>query len=235
MPLTTRDLRRRWKPHKERLSALAEAHPTAVRFHRACSWLQKAETMLADPATARDPASQDLVLLCQWTAFNALYGQWDENHSEPLGDRPSWRAFLDRVLKLDADGRVSGVLQQKQKLVLAILDDAYLAGFFWRDPSTGRALQGTKIRREAPLMFKQQRWPLLLERSVEPVYFLRCQLVHGGATLGGRLNRDSLRRCTGWMAELLPAVLEVWIERGAEQDWGPMCYPPVGASVGSRR
>ena len=37
--LTVRDLRRLWKPHKERLNGHAAEHPTTIRFHRACSWL----------------------------------------------------------------------------------------------------------------------------------------------------------------------------------------------------
>jgi hypothetical protein len=27
------------------------------------------------------------------------------------------------------------------------------------------------------------------------------------------------------MQRLLPAVLMVWIDHGADEDWGPMCYP----------
>ena len=37
--LAVRDLRRRWKPHKDRLCTERPDHPTTVRFHRACSWL----------------------------------------------------------------------------------------------------------------------------------------------------------------------------------------------------
>jgi hypothetical protein len=33
-PLTVRELRRRWKPHKESLKAVQEHHLTAVRLHR---------------------------------------------------------------------------------------------------------------------------------------------------------------------------------------------------------
>jgi hypothetical protein len=35
--LTIRQLRRRWKPHKERLTAEQPGHPTTIRFHRACN------------------------------------------------------------------------------------------------------------------------------------------------------------------------------------------------------
>ena len=43
--LTIRDLRRRWKPHKQRLSSTRSDHPTLIRFHRACSWLARVEKM----------------------------------------------------------------------------------------------------------------------------------------------------------------------------------------------
>ena len=47
-------------------------------------------------------------------------------------------------------------------------------------------------------------------------------------THGSSLNRTSLRRCTTMMGHLLTAILQVWIDRGADEDWGPMCYPPIG-------
>lgn len=74
--MTVRDLRRLWKPHKERLNGSAAEHSTTIRFHRACSWLQRAEQATKDDL--------DLSLLSQWIAFNALYGQ-------PLGCWPHQR------------------------------------------------------------------------------------------------------------------------------------------------
>ena len=56
-PQTIRDLRRRWKPHKERLATVRSEHPTAIRFHRACSWLSEVEQL--DPVRhAESPASE---------------------------------------------------------------------------------------------------------------------------------------------------------------------------------
>ena len=45
---------------------------------------------------------------------------------------------------------------------------------------------------------------------------------------GGKLNRTSLKHCVTMMRRRLPALLLVWIDHGADQDWGPMCYPPMG-------
>jgi hypothetical protein len=68
---------------------------------------------------------------------------------------------------------------------------------------------------------------MILERVVEPVYFLRCQIMHGAATHGSKLNRDSLRRCSILMWHLMHGMLTVWIDHGSQEDWGPLCYQPV--------
>lgn len=74
---TVRDLRRKWKPHKERLNELEAEHPTNIRFHRACSWLQRAEQI-------NEKDDLDLTILSQWVAFNSLYGQWGTTHESRL-------------------------------------------------------------------------------------------------------------------------------------------------------
>lgn len=52
-------------------------------------------------------------------------------------------------MKLDRDCRLIEVFDTHKKLVLAILDDAYVAGFFWKDPSPHKARQTTRDRRQA--------------------------------------------------------------------------------------
>ena len=66
---TVRQLRRRWKPVKERLQDQQTDHSTNIRFHRSCSWLQQVESQ-------ESGEDFDLKLTYQWIAFNALYGQW---------------------------------------------------------------------------------------------------------------------------------------------------------------
>lgn len=213
-------LRRRWKPHKQRLQGLRKDHPTPIRFHRCCSWLQRLETM--------EDEDHDLTLITQWVALNALYGQWDPRLREPAADRACWRQFLDRILKLDRDGRLIQVLEAHRKLVFTILDDAYLAGFFWKDPAPHKAIHTTRDRRQASQWYQQRRYGMVLESVVERIYLLRCQLVHGAATHNSRLNRTSLRRCATMLSHLLPVLLLILIDHGADEDWGDMCYPPQG-------
>jgi hypothetical protein len=132
-PTTVRSLRHRWKPTKERLQEIRGDHPTNIRFHRACSWLGQVEVL--------GGTNSDLALICQWTAFNSLYGLWDEGKREPLPDRECWRKFCDRILALDTNGQMSAILTEHKKLVMALLDDEYLSRYFWEDPSPKRAGQ----------------------------------------------------------------------------------------------
>lgn len=124
--MTIRDLRRRWKPRKQELQAERDDHSTNVRVYRACSWLQRAEQL--------DGEDDDTGLICRWIAFNSLYGRWNAARGEPREDRASWRAFLELVLALDADGRIEEVLIEHKKLVMALLGDEFLARFFWAEP-----------------------------------------------------------------------------------------------------
>ena len=225
---TVRDLRRRWKPQKERLLQGDSQHPTPVRFHRACSWLQRVE--LVD---CNDDA--DFCLLGQWIAFNALYGQWDEESREPIQDGKCWRAFLDRILALDRDGRIKKALTEHKPLVMSILDDEYLSRFFWEEPGESRARKSKKAKFEARTWYIDGNLTLVLDRLIERIYLLRCQLVHGAATYNGSLNRTAIRHCSTMLGHLLLAVLLVWIDHGADEDWGPMCYPPHRKTMQLRR
>ena len=55
---------------------------------------------------------------------------------------------------------------------------------------------------------------MILDELLARVYLMRCQLVHGAATYGGKLNRTSLKRCVMMMQRLLPACLECGSSRG---------------------
>lgn len=219
-PLTVRDLRRRWKPTKERLNSEHDSHPTAIRVHRAFSWMARVEDL-------EDGADLDVALICQWVAFNALYGQWNGEKREPAPDTVSWQQFLGRVLKLDESGHIGKVLTEHKKLVMSILDDEYLSRFYWEDPSDLRARKSKKAKFNAQTWYLEKRWVMVLDRLVERIYLMRCQLMHGAATFGGKLNRTSLHHCSIMLEHLLQGVLLTLIDHGAEEDWGAMCYPPL--------
>lgn len=224
--VTVRDLRRLWKPHKERLNGHDPEHATNVRFHRACSWLQRVEQIT--------DGDLDLALLNQWIAFNSLYGQWDHAAREPVSDNECWRHFLERMLALDQRSHVVDALMDNKPLVMSIFDDEFLSRYYWQEPTGKRASQSKKTMYEARTWYLQGNWLLILDRLFERIYFLRCQLVHGGATYNSSLNRTAIRRCKQAMDHLLRAFLLVWINFGSEEDWGIMCYPPLRSQMAVR-
>ena len=218
--LTVRELRRVWKPQKERLNAEHARHPTNIRFHRACSWLQRVED-------AEEHEALDLLLLSLWTSFNALYGQWDGERQEPVSDVDCWQHFLDRMLVLDKHGLIQDKLEEHKKLVMVLFDDEYLSRFFWQEPTDQRAKRVRRTRLEAQAWYVEKNWTMVLQRLFERIYLLRCQLVHGAATYDSSFNRTAIRRCIQMMDHLLRTFLGVWVRWGADEDWGIMCYPPM--------
>ena len=62
---------------------------------------------------------------------------------------------------------------------------------------------------------------------MDRLFVLRGQLVHGGATGGGKLNRRSLQNCLALLRALLPVLLSIVIDKGCDDEWPELCYPPV--------
>lgn len=221
--LDVHTLRRMWKPHKERLQASREDHPTSVRFHRACSWLSEVEKSGNENA--------DFALISRWIAFNALYGQWDVSNHTPVADRECWRIFLERILQLDQEQRVETLIQEHRPLVISLLEDPYLNSLYWREQGYTPSAARMKARRLAQSCFAERRWKTILEDVTDRVYLMRCQLIHGAATFGGKLNRESLQHCNQWMNLLMPTIMLVFVGSGADENWGIMCYPPKVATA----
>jgi len=216
--MSVRDLRRQWKPIKNRLKQKPDGDSTAIRIHRAFSWMAQAEENESD---------LDLNLVYRWIAFNALYGQWVEESREPAPDKETWGKFVDRILALDSAKQIEGTLIEHKKLVMTLLDDEYLSRFYWKDPTDQQAKKSKKLKYKARTWYLEKRWALIMDKVMERIYLIRCQLMHGAATHNSKLNRTSLKRCSIMLGHLLQAFIVVIIDNGADEDWGVMCYPPM--------
>ena len=85
---------------------------------------------------------------------------------------------------------------------MSLLEDEYLSRFFWQEPSAKRAGQSKKAKYNAQSWYVERRWTMVLDHLLERVYLMRCQLVHGAATHGGKLNRTVYE--TEGMTTVLP-------------------------------
>ena len=218
--MTVHELRRRWKPTKERVLESDRHEPIRIRIHRTCSWMARVEEIEADSAL-------DTALIFRWIALNSLYGIWDDDARAPTSDREALESFLDIAMEIDQDGLLPAVLEEHRDLVMSILQDEFLAKTFWENPSEQQAERARQAGADAGTWYAEKQHRLILEQVVERIYFLRCQLIHGGSTLGGQLNRDAVRRCATMLGHLLPTVLVIVIDHGVDEDWGSLCYPPM--------
>ena len=211
-------LRRRWKPLQEKYAESARHKPLLIRIHRACSWVQCVEES-ADTAL-------DERLVFQWIALNALYGQWDNGRREPVPDCKTIGSFFDVLFRIDRDGRLAQLLTDERALVMSIFENPHLSGFFWEEPSVGRAKQTMSTRHKANTWYLESRWPMIVDRLVERIYLIRCQITHGASTYRGKWNRVALRQCSTMLEKLVHSALLIVIDHGVEEDWGTLCYPP---------
>ncbi|MCC7334621.1 MAG: hypothetical protein IT422_05975 [Pirellulaceae bacterium] len=224
--LSVRDLRRRWKPTKERLvkaTRNGESHPLPIRLHRAFSWLAAVETLA-------DSEQLDQRLIFRWIALNSLYGRWDGKIDEPTRDAESLRRFLSTIIRLDHDGLLAASLQTHKPLAMSILEDEYVNDYFWRMVREDRQFRPGRTRRLAEEWYREANWTKLLDELLDRVYLVRCQLIHGAATYDSKMNRETVRRCGLMLRIVMQSILIVMIDQGLTTDWGELCYPPISQS-----
>ncbi|GIW97160.1 MAG: hypothetical protein KatS3mg111_0493 [Pirellulaceae bacterium] len=223
--MKVRDLRRRWKPTKERLVRVQRngvEHPLPIRIHRALSWLEAAENDAA-------PMRLDQRLVSLWISVNALYGRWDAQRCEPLADGVALRQFLDKVSKLDRDQVLMRLLNHCRPDVERLMADKFLNNRLW-----SRAVERLDEREDSRVMQVRQwytdgAWKAVLRAVMDRIYFVRCQLVHGAATHRSKLNREAVSRSTALLDPLVRTFVLVVVDHGLTTDWGDLCYPPISA------
>lgn len=232
-----REYKRRWQSHP--------AHggegftDLTIRIHRCCSWLGRAQHVAGESG---DSALDDQLVFL-WIAFNALYGRWDPESNHPARDIQSVRDFIRDVTALDQGaGRnlLGGLLEDERPLVERIFDNAYLDHYFWRGLEDGEG-EDEETWRNMPRKGRHYLDAGQTERALDRlllyrVYQLRCQLLHGGATHGGRLNRGSIADCGRFLHLFLDRSLEILLHPGGAEAFretlGPICYPPVRPGPG---
>ena len=88
---------------KSKFEPLLRVEPESfrIRVHRAISWLARAEQCKDDP---------DVRFVLLWIAFNAAYAQ-ELGHEQT--ERDQVRRFFEKLMLLDASGRIRSLLLQR--------------------------------------------------------------------------------------------------------------------------
>ena len=203
-----------------------------LRVHRAISWIGKAEQSKSDP---------DAAFLFYWIAFNAAYAdETDVATDAPLGERSQFVEFLTRLVKLDQQGQLHDALWLKFRGPVAkLMENRYVYRPFWLNQNEvpGHEDWARKFRSSAEHFVRamaDKQTARVLTLVFERLYMLRCQMMHGGTTWGGKVNRDQVRDGASILGTLVPVMVDLMLDN-PEEDWGRPFYPVVGPMPGVRR
>lgn len=218
----------------DRLDALRRERPEqlpdalALRLHRALSWLRRAEAEPEDP---------DARFLFLWIAFNAAYAE-PVRSAEHTAEARRFNRFFRQVCRLDKQGELYELIWQRYPGPIRVfLDNRYVFQPFWDHHNGESGAQDwerrfANHRRSAHRALARRDTAMVLSRVFAGLYTLRNQLVHGGATWSGRVNREQVQLGAQILGDVVPRILEL-MRRHPEAQWGRPPYPPVD-SGGSR-
>lgn len=204
---------------RQRAERHAHSPNLAIRVHRSLSWLNRAEQ--ADDLDGR------YVFL--WIAFNAAYAT-EIDDQQRLSEQGTFKAFLAKLSDLDQQNALEDLVWHAfPNNIRVLLDNPYVFQSFW-DHQSGKISKAQwqqrfdagKQRAKAALGARDTNGVLAVVFS--RLYTLRNQLIHGGATWNGKINRDQLRDCVAILGQLVPLVIEIMLDN-PNTLWGDACYP----------
>lgn len=191
-----------------------------LRVHRTLSWLQRAELEPDDP---------DARFLFLWVAFNAAYGERDAP-GERQRERDAFEAFLRKLVSLDRGRRIEAcVMDRFSGQVKLLVENRFVYGPFWSYQHGFPGFDDWEARFEgAQRAFVVARagrnTAKVLSLVFHPLYVLRNQLIHGGATWNSSLNREQVDDGAEILGALVPITAGLMMDH-PDEDWGPPAYP----------
>ena len=205
----------------------------ALRMRRATSWLQRAELAM----NSDDQDDFDAACVFYWISLNAAYAQdipVNLTRGKKWTDSEGFKRYADRIVERDITSSLAGLIfEHNREDVLRLTEDVYLCKDFWLVRNGSLSGQGWKARFEKEcrlsrqyLMSRDRRLvrevlPLIFDR----LYVLRNQLVHGGSTWQGSVNRTQVKLGASILSFLVPAFVSIMLEN-ASADWGHASINP---------
>jgi hypothetical protein len=152
-----------------------------------------------------------------------------------LSEQETFRAFLRKLVELDRAGRIADLVWSEfTKSIGVLLDNKFVSQDFWNfqngtltEAEWKRRFADAKKAAKSALASRDT--VTVLSVVLSRIYTLRNQMVDGGATWGGSVNREQLRDCANLMGKLVPLVIEIMMDNPGTL-WGDACYPVVQAT-----
>ena len=188
-----------------------------TRMRRATSWLERAE---------QEPGDMDAEFIFYWIAFNAAYG------GDGFTEKQAFKIYFGKILTLGAGKRILDIInRQCPDAIASFKDNEYVFPNFWTEDTH----QGTKPCKWEHLLIssnhkidqgiKNENVQDVLEELFDRLYVLRNQLLHGGATWQGRVNRRQVENGAVIMKLLVPYFINIMLDNPVV-GWGDPYYSP---------
>ena len=204
---------------KQKLKAIADKNNENdnIRLHRAISWLKCAE---------EHSDNIDVKFITLWISFNACYAD-NDNYNISLTEKVRFKAFLERLVKLDEDHQFFKLLWYKfAGPVRLLIDNQYAFKPFW-DANRGEKIAWETYFKQSKIdsrnYLANQQVPELMGLVLDRLYTVRNQLIHGGATYQGKVNRSQVKDASEILSFLVPLMIDIMITN-INEDWGTINY-----------
>lgn len=209
-----------------------EYTPLSLRLRRATSWGLRGEE-----EEEKDPPDHDAAFIFYWIAFNALYAEDTADYSEGK-EREDRQAYLRKVVPWDAQHAIDAAIRSNSKDVRALLDNPYIFRDFWKHQNEVLGFENwlddfKKERLRVETALPKRDVLTVLRMLFDRLYVLRNQLLHGGATWGGKVNRAQVTTGARLMKLFLQRFIDLMLANAnaANKDdrrvWGKPHYPVV--------
>ena len=204
-------------------ASTAHTEASAIRLHRAISWLARAEQETEDP---------DARFIFLWIALNAAYAQ---QFGFERVERGNLQSFIDTLVQADAQGRLKqAVFSQFSGPIRVLIENKYIFDGFWKalrdhDSSERWKTEFSTANMRAMQAVMANQPGGVLSIVFDRLYVLRNQLVHGGATWNSQVNRQQISDGANILGTLVPLIIALMIEH-PELDFGEILYPPIAAN-----
>ena len=194
----------------------------SLRLRRSLSWLT--------PAVAHEDDPDSVFIFC-WIAFNALYAE-DPSGGQSDGEQQIFESYFSKILSLDAKKALTRAIWLKfSNPIQSLLNNQYVFQPFWNHYN---GVEGNKNwhrwledrRRAVNDDIAKGNIEVALRTMFDRLYVLRNQMIHGGATWDGSVNRRQVNDGAAIMAFLVPLFIELMIDNPKE-DWGKPYYPSI--------
>ena len=215
-PLTFRELEARRKEIEAKLRSKNDT--LSLRMRRSISWGLRGEA-----EQSRDDL--DAAFIFYWIAFNAVYEDAREEHTDKRA-RERIDEYLARIVLLDRESAIYRKLwEEYEGQVRELLENKYVYEPFWKQRKYWKRSFDDE-RKRARRALNNGNTRCVLKTVFNRLYVLRNQLVHGGATWGGSVNREQVRGGANILAFLTRCFIGLMLDN-PKTEWGAAYYPVV--------